>query len=279
MAQAFNEQIPAGDVCLKVRQRVCAWYSRLLGKTAADTARELRTVFGDKAIKNAAVRSLFRQFRDGRTEMNDLKRSGRPKVRTDDKVQQVKDIVKEKPNSTIHQIALRCGVSYSSVQKMLRSDLKLRKRASKLVPHDLTDLQKETRISLCVQFLQNCERKGWLSRVITADESWFHTINPNSKTGNMVWLPPGADRPQVPRRPMSAKKAMLICFFDHLGLLYSHWVINGTVTSAVYIQALKELRQAICTRRPRLWNRRRALPFLLHDDNASPHTSAPTVRH
>ena len=79
---------------------------------------------------------------------------------------------------------------------------------------------------MCAKFLQNCERKGWLERVITANESWFYTCNPNPKCDNMVWTTAGAERPQVARRPMGTKKAMAIPFFDWKGLIYCHWVIN-----------------------------------------------------
>ncbi len=111
-----------------------------------------------------------------------------------------------------------------------------------------------------------------------ADESWFYTSNPHPKYDNMVWTVPGTDRPQVPRRPMNTKRAMAIPFFDWKGLIYCHWVINGTVTGLEYRRALLELRNQIRTKRPHMWRRRRVLPFLLHDDNATPHTCLDTRR-
>ncbi len=185
MAQGFKARVPAGDIPWKVRLRVCTWYSQLLGKTAAETARDFLRIFGGDAIKEPAVKSLFRQFRQGRNEMCDLPRSGRPKVRTAAKVAEVKQIVKEKPKSGIFQVACKAGISCSSARTILKKDLKLKKRAAKMVPHALTDVQKVTRVALSAQFLQNCECTGWLSRVITADECWFYAVNPNSKVENI----------------------------------------------------------------------------------------------
>ncbi len=259
--------------------RVCVWYSQLLGTTAADTTRNFQRIFGQDAIKGAAIRSLYRQFRDGRQEMCDLKRTGRPSVKTGPaKVQEVKDAVTTQPRTTISRLALRTGLNYTTTQRILKRKLKLRKRSCKLVPHELTEVQKANRVSMSVKFLQNCEHKGWLERVITADESWFHTCNPNPKCDNMFWSVPGSERLQVSRRPMNTKKAMAIPFFDWKGLIYCHWVVNGTVTGAEYQRALRMLRAHIRLKRPHMWRRRRALTFLLHDDNTSPHTCLPTVQ-
>ncbi len=275
---ARKTDVPQGDVPWKVRMRVCVWYSQLLGTTAANMAHDFQHIFGPDAIKAAAIRSLFRQFQDGRQEMRDLKRSGRPSIKTaPTKVQEVKYAVTTQPRMTISRLALCTGLNYTTTQRILKRKLKLRKRSCKLVPHELTDVQKANRVSMSVNFLQNCECKGWLERVITADESWFHTCNPNPKCDNMVWSVPGSDRLQVARRPMNTEKTMAIPFFDWRGLIYCHWVMNGAVTGAEYQRALRNLCAHIRLKRPHMWRRRRALTFLLHDNNASPHTCQPTV--
>ena len=92
-----------------------------------------------------------------------------------------------------------------------------------------------------------------------------------------MWSRPGEERKQVPRRPMSCKKALLICFFDFKGVVMCKWIRNGTVNGAVYRQALRELRESIRLKCPHIWNKRRTLTIQLHDDNASPHTCADTI--
>ncbi len=278
MPLSLKDSVPQGDVPWRVRLRICVWYSQLLGKTAAEIGRDFQRVFAQDSIKPVTVRSLFKQFRDGRTEMCDLKRSGRPKKRTAAKVAEVKKLVKEKANSGIFELSRKCGLTYSTTRDILKKDLFLRKRSCKQVPHPLTDLQMATQVTLAVRFLQNCERPGWLERVITMDESWFYTSNPLSKMENMVWSKPGDERIQVARRPMNTKKAMLICFFDFKGVLLTHWILNGTVNGAVCRAALRDLREAIRMKRPRIWSRRRTRTILLYDDNASPHTCADTIR-
>ncbi len=77
---AHKVDVPEGDVPWKVRLLNCVWCSQLLERTAADTTHDFKLIFGDDAIKVAAIGSLYRQFCDGRQEMCDLKRTGHPLV-------------------------------------------------------------------------------------------------------------------------------------------------------------------------------------------------------
>ncbi len=172
--QAQKFKVPAGNVAWKVRMRACVWYSRLLGKPPAETARDLSSVFGNDAIKAAAVHSLYRQFRDGRQELLDLKRSGRPPVETAPaKIDQVKDLVTQQPRTTIAKLAHRAGLKSSTTEIILKKKLKLCKRSCKLVPHTLTDVQKVTSVKLCPVFAELWKTKvagvsnhGWRELVL-----------------------------------------------------------------------------------------------------------------
>ena len=48
-----------------------------------------------------------------------------------------------------------------------------------------------------------------------------------------------------------------------------------TVTAECYIKTLSKLKEALRKKRPGLWKDR---SFLIHHDNASPHTADPTQR-
>ncbi len=75
-AQSLKDLVLEGDVPWHVCLWICTWYSQLLGKTATDTARDFQQIFGVDAIKAVTVRSLFKQFREGRNKICDLLRSG-----------------------------------------------------------------------------------------------------------------------------------------------------------------------------------------------------------
>ncbi len=52
---ACKTDVPAGDIAWKICLRICVWYSQLLGHSAAQTTRDFQTVFGQDAIKPAAI--------------------------------------------------------------------------------------------------------------------------------------------------------------------------------------------------------------------------------
>ncbi len=210
--------------------------------------------------------------------MTDIPRAGCPKsARTDENINKVKVTVEANRRSGLYKLCEETGLSYGTTQRILRKDLHLKKRAAKKVPHVLTPDQRLRRVTLARQLIRNARRPGWLSRVITGDESWFHVNNPFPASASREWLEKGMNRPQAAERSRSCKKALLIAFFDQKGLVFHHWILRGTVNTDTYVYVLRLLRLAIQRRHVHLWRKRHTLPYLLHDDNASPHTSGVTV--
>lgn len=72
------------------------------------------------------------------------------------------------------------------------------------------------------------------------------------------------------RQTKSATKVMMLVFFDHEGVIYQHEVPHGvTVNADHYITALKTLKIHISRKRRHLVGK-----WILHHDNARPHTAA-----
>ncbi len=199
-------------------------------------------------------------------------------MRTDNNKDLVQFEIDQNKRVGLHNLKQKTGISYRSVQRIVKLDLKLKKKCGKSIPHVLTPVQRVCHVTLAQNFLHNAADPKWLRRVITADESWFHLENPYSRLGEMQWLEKGEQRPQIPKRSRTCRKAMIIVFFDSHGLVYWHWVLNGTVNTQTYIYVLRHLRLAIRNRRRHLWSHRTVQPYLLHDDNASCHTSDGTAR-
>ncbi len=115
---------------------------------------------------------------------------------------------------------------------------------------------------------------GILSRLIATDESWVFTYDPRSKFADMEWSTAQDPRPRKAIRGRSRRKTMLILYFDSHGLILCFFHDNGTVDTDIYIESLKQMREAVRRKRPHLW---RDQSFILLQDNASPHTSARTA--
>ncbi|KAJ4440701.1 hypothetical protein ANN_08849 [Periplaneta americana] len=73
----------------------------------------------------------------------------------------------------------------STVIHILKVRLKMRKIASKWVPHDLMDMQKWQRYELLV--LLQREGEVLLRRIITTDETWARSYEPQLKSQSDEW--------------------------------------------------------------------------------------------
>ncbi len=157
----------------------------------------------------------------------------------------------------------------------MRKEMELTKLALKFVPRVLTDHQRETRLKLCRDNVTTLENDpGLLARLIATDESWIFTYDPRTKFADMEWTKPGEPRPHKALCGRSQRKTMLILFFDSHGPILTFFYDDGMIDSEVYIQSLREMREAVRRKRPAMW---RGRDFYLLQDNASPHTSYETL--
>ncbi len=130
-------------------------------------------------------------------------------------------------------------------------------------------------MSLCEQNVATLEGDpGILARLIATDESWVFTYDPRTKFADMEWATPNQPRPRKALRSRSQRKTMLILYFDSHGPLCTYFHDDGTVDSEIYMDSLRMMREAVRRKRPQMWAQQN---FLLLQDNASPHVSAPTL--
>lgn len=173
------------------------------------------------------------------------------------------------------QLAAETDVSASSVQKILKKDLSVKKLAPKFVMTALTDAQRNTRVEICRENARLIGLDGSiLERLVAADESWMFTYDPRTKQVDLEWTFAGEPRPRKALRSRSQTKVMLILYFDCRGIVLADFVDNATVNSEVYVSSLRRMREALRKKCPELWQ---AKNFILLHDNARSHTSEETV--
>ncbi len=165
------------------------------------------------------------------------------------------------------------GISQGVVHKILRKDLKLRRKTAKYVPHLLTPLNLRCRLEICQMMLRIIRNKpSLLRRIVTMDESFVYMYDLELKGQSSQWLGKDDPRPQKVRRERAVGKTLLISFFDWKGVVHQEFLRNQTVTSTIFVQILGRLRESMKRRRPRV-------KYQLHMDNASPHTADITQLH
>ena len=105
---------------------------------------DLQKVYGNSALKYATVCKWVCRFTDGRESIENDPRVARPvSVLMEKNVATVKTLIEEDAHYTVQEIEELSGIHSSSVLKILRERLELRKICVRWVPHLLTDEQKQ----------------------------------------------------------------------------------------------------------------------------------------
>ncbi len=260
-----------------LEQRVAIKMCVRAGETVKDTIQKLRAAWGGDSLGVTQIRFWFRRFQqEPDRHTKDQKHTGRRVSKwTQKTLEAVQRKLDEDRQATVRQVAASCDIGKTTAHKILRKDLSLTKLAPKFVPRVLTAAQRQTRLTLCRGNVEQLEQDpGILARLIATDESWVFTYDPRTKFADMEWTKPGEPRPCKALRGHSHRKTMLILYFDSTGPLLTFFHDDGTVDSDIYMQSIREMREAVRRKRPALWA---AKNFLLLQDNTSPHTSVPTL--
>ena len=117
---------------------------------------DLQNFHGNGALKYATVCKWVRRFNDDQKSIKNDPRVGRPvSVLTEKNVATVKTLIEEDACYTVQEIGELSGIHSSSVLKILRERLGLHKICARWVPHLLTDEQKQSRVRLALQVIEN----------------------------------------------------------------------------------------------------------------------------
>ena len=103
-----------------------------LGWKGTGIIQALQTVYKDGAPKKTCVYKWIERFRDGREAVEDGKGRGRPTTsKNSEKIDFVRNLVKEDGRLTIYQLAETVGISVGSAHLILHDDLCLSKLSAR----------------------------------------------------------------------------------------------------------------------------------------------------
>ena len=114
-------------------------------------------------------------------------------------------------------IAEELNMNRETVQQIVKEDLGMRKISAKMVPRILAHDQKQSRLHISSDLLRNAEI---FDRVIAGDETWGFQYDPETKRQSMQWKTQNSPRPKKAGMSRSQIQNMLVCFFDHKGIVH-----------------------------------------------------------
>jgi len=136
------------------KQRVTIKFCVKAGKSAVETIELINKAYGSAAMSRANVYRWYARFRDGREDVKDDAKSGRPSTaRTDKNVESVRRLLTEDRRITLKMIADRLNIGKETVRRIVTEDFGKRKICARFVPHALTTEQKQERVVYCQDLL------------------------------------------------------------------------------------------------------------------------------
>ena len=258
-------------------QRAVIRFLWLKGKTGVQIHEELSSVLGDGALSRRTVQWWMQQFKEGRTDVKDDGRSGRPSIINLNLVNQAGEFVRENRTCTLDHIAEKFEISHGTAHSLVQEHLKMRKLFSRWVPYNLTEEHRKQRVAISRIHLERFEKQGndFLQRIVAGDETWVYSFEPELKQQVSVWRGEsfGTGEVKLPQRAKQSQfKVLHIIFFDFAGILLDHAVPMGTSVNAEYYKEVLRTKLRPAIRKKRLGLLESGV-ILLHD-NARPHVAA-----
>ena len=222
---------------MSVEQRTAIRFCVLNGKkNRKETMQMLVKAYSDAAMKRKALHKWYSRYENGYESVMDEQRSGRPTSITSQKDQEIKELLDIDRHITVREVSQRVDCSVGTVYTIIQDNLNMRRLCTRWIPKMLSECQKTQRVESCRRFVQQFEQEGedFLSRIVTADETWITLYEPESKEQSTMWKTPGSPTPKKFKVSDSTKKQMFIMFFDIQGVILSHAIPQGQTVTANY---------------------------------------------
>nr|XP_045001723.1 protein GVQW3 isoform X1 [Jaculus jaculus] len=123
-----------------LEQRTSIKFCVKRNKSASETHHLLKEAYGDEVMSRARVFDWHKRFKEGREDIRDDARSGRPIThRTDENIRKVKDLVCSNRQLTVRMMAEELNLDKETVRLILKENLNMRKVSAKVISDILKD--------------------------------------------------------------------------------------------------------------------------------------------
>lgn len=131
------------------------------------------------------------------------KGAGRPRVRTEEVVNDVRQRMEEEPAKPLKRLSQEIGLSYGTCHKILKKDLNM--HPYKMQAHQaLLPADHPRRLAYCHWFVNNLMNDDLLDLTFFSDEAWFHLSGYINSQNMRMW---SNDNPHVfTESPLHAQK-------------------------------------------------------------------------
>jgi len=168
------------------------------GLNASEVWRQLVQAYGRRDAYSYGEVDMWVNHIRGGEGLADRRRSRLPGVLTRKKLDEIEVAVNIDRRVSVKLLSHLVGLSVGSTERGLRQ-LGYRKRSAHFVPHLLTAAQRQKHIDSARLIRNMIGRK--FDNIVTGDETWIFSCDPESKLSSSQWLRPDEPRPQKVRKP------------------------------------------------------------------------------
>jgi hypothetical protein len=162
--------------------------------------RQLTAVNGEGVMNESSVRKWCRVFNEGRTNVHDEERSGRPSLITEDLKKQTVEQIGQDRRSTLDELHEKFLQIYLSLlHEILSKHLGYKKKFVQGGCHGYWQTTTEKkRMGAALTFLERYHRDGdkFLDHIVTGDGTWVSDFTPEGKRQSLEW-----HHPRPPSKP------------------------------------------------------------------------------
>ena len=187
-------------------------YCFLRKLTGDETLCEMEKAYGRNAPSRASIFNWFKKFKDGKKDIDDAPRSGKPQNQEYKLL--ILDALEKEPHASTIRLEDITGINKSTIWNILTDQMHYKLYISKWIPYPIREDIKEKRVKMAVDILNVLEKgeTAWMD-TITGDESWFFWAYEHDQQ----WLPEGSERPKIPKPNIWIKKRyfrFILAFVD-----------------------------------------------------------------
>lgn len=245
-----------------------------VGLTQQQCSNRLRSTFGDKAPSQFTVYKWYNEFKRGRRSLKDQRHEGRPNSAVlPVTIDAVRRLIEEDCHISYGEIQAYLGICKSSIHKILREHLEMRKLYTCWIPCTLKQCEKENRLKWSEEMLTKFDKGASKSvyNIVTLGEIWIYAYKRDENSQSTEWVfqnEPNESKSTKVARSRSIAKQMIVCCISKTGLATTVTLDDPkTITSEWYTTK--------CI--PKIFNKLTKndtnRKIILHYNNTNAHTS------
>ncbi|XP_007939112.2 protein GVQW3 [Orycteropus afer afer] len=171
-----------------LEQRISIKFCVKLNKSASETHHLLKEAYGDEVMSRARVFDWHKRFKEGREDVRDDARSGRPVThRTDENIQKVKDLVCSNRHLTVRMMAEELNLDKETVRLILKENLNMRKVSAKVLSGILKNDSKPGKFDFQSDFSKETRKNSSsVRKKIVICVFWVCTVDKFSTSSDFV---------------------------------------------------------------------------------------------